>query len=120
MTSLARTVVRFAGALTLGGVAAVYDNREATAPQVDVVTSGVAVRQAPKPFGLQPGKRAFSVRVPRTARFEFGLRPNSRVDVLGSAQDVNSRSPAEILLRDVRVLAIAPIPQSRGDDGSVR
>ena len=120
MSSLARTVVRFAGALFLGGVAAVYDTREVTAPRVDVVRSGIEVRTAPAPLVIQPGKRAISFRVPRIALFEFGVRPNSRVDVIDGAQDPNAteRSTAGILLSDMRVLAVTPVPQLVAGAGS--
>ena len=108
--AFARTLVRFAGALFLGGVAAVYDTHEATPPRVAVLRSGVAVRKAPTRLVIQPGKRALAIRVPRTALFEFGIRPTSLVDVLNSVQDPNANvgSTASILLRDVRVLAVTP------------
>lgn len=120
MQSLARTVVRFAGALLVGGVAAVYDTREATAPQVAVLSSGVLTAQGPAPIAIQPGKRAISIRVPRAAVFEFGVRPNSRVDVITSAQGPSGKrsSTAEPVLSDVRVLAVAPLPQRSREAGA--
>ena len=120
MESLARTVVRFAGALLVGGVAAVYDTRAAIAPQIEVLSSSVQATQGPAPIAIQPGKRAVSVRVLRTAVFEFGVRPNTRVDVITSAQGPSAKrsSTAETVLSDVRVLAVGPLPQRSSETGA--
>jgi Flp pilus assembly protein CpaB len=69
---------------------------------------------------IQPGKRAYSIALPRNARIQFGIHPNDHVDVLSSVDEPNVTGLRRwgILVSDLRVLALAPRVQVTRDAGA--
>ena len=132
MTSVGQKLLRFAGALLLGGAATAIDYRTLSAPPATAPVP-VASREAPivaqagparaQPTGpglemkISPGKRAMAIRIDDVAGISGLMQPNSRVDVLVVIDGEKGRV-AKIFMENMRVLAFGAIT-SRSTDGRI-
>ena len=110
----------FAGAVLLGATATRIDNRELHValptgqPAAPVVASGPEIR-------IAPGKRAIAIRVDDVASWIDLLQPDSRVDILLVTNAHEAQRPvAKLLMEDMRLLAIAAVPERLPDGREIK
>ena len=118
MSTVGQTLLRFAGAVLLGGAATAIDQPSlfrtpAESSSVSVLASG-RVRLTPnapqQQIGITPGKRAMGLRIVDAASIAGAAKPNSRVDVIFVARTADGQTVARLFLENMRLLAIGPIP----------
>lgn len=126
-----QTLVRFCGALILGGIATAIDHPGTLRwrPSRAAVTASSVDRAVPqrpgavqRPLRLGPGKRAYAVRLTEAAGLAQLVYPDSHIDLLAVLADTAHAGQyvAKVIVSNVRVLAVDLVVQPRPDGSGTR